>query len=284
MDPVFPRLSSFFVAAALVAAPAAAADIERPHPIYTPFPYVKNDTSAFPAIHLILIGDVSASIDNEERERMLKGYAEALLSKDIVDQVSRSAVYAISLIFFAKKSKHIATEIIPTKEALQDFVSRHLWDAQTNRFALVPDLDSATNHFEALLSAYKLLRNERDYGFESMQRAIVVAGDGYEVSRTAFDNVCSLRRRLSYERGAVIFALPLQDRHKPYRGIWESTNTQDENRSTYAFYRACIKSHDDAVFMWNGVRKKLRPGDIKPAFESSDFTPVVSQAMRVLYN
>lgn len=148
------------IAAAILAASAGSASSYRPPDI---------DTA------LVLVADVSLSMDEQERDFQRKAYAEAFRSREVIDAIERGAVgcIGVTLVYFAER-QHQTVEWAKVCNT-----------AQAHAFALaiqeaeIPNLGTMTATGNAMQAAFEIIKAAPYYAPPLETRRIIdVSADG----------------------------------------------------------------------------------------------------------
>ena len=198
-------------------------------------------------VELVLAVDVSRSMSPRELEIQRRGYAEALVSREVVTAIrqgARGRIAATYIEWAGVGSQRIVVDwtLIDGQDAAEAFASRisaH-FDPALRRTSISSGVDYAARSFEA-------------NGFESDRRVIDISGDGpNNMGRPVED-----ARDDALARGIVINGLPLMTKE----GLGAEWHLDDLD----LYYRACViggpASFVIPVLTWDefptAVRRKL---------------------------
>lgn len=235
-------------------------------------------------VHLVLIGDVSKSMDDVDRSKLQKGFATSLAFQEVLQQIDQGGVYAISIIYYANNAEHADTRIVKTRKQALEFAAEHFWDVEKDQPMTLPDLGTNTNLYKAYELTNNLFLNEKKYGFHSMTRSIVVASDDL----SAGDDALELKNWTLYfeqQHKAVMFAVTIPTQSNPYNyrpGDYADVATY--NSSMYEFYQDYVQTQNGAYYLTkDGGKQPLRKGEVARGDRPEDFGPIISSALRVSY-
>lgn len=129
-------------------------------------------------MHVQIVLDDSASMTKPERDLMYRGLARGLVSKEVCNSLDGGQYYAVSLTKYGDSVLRYKSEILHTCLEARDFAQKYIWDFDKNHPQRnLADVGTSTNTPEALRVAGMLFEREREYGFISTNRTVVLAGD-----------------------------------------------------------------------------------------------------------
>lgn len=198
-------------------------------------------------VELVLAVDVSRSMSPRELEIQRRGYAEALVSDDVVKAITRGLIGRVALRYIewaGDGSQRVIANwsLIAGRQDAEQFAAKLVaqFDPTLRRTSISSALDYSRRSFD---------RN----GFTSIRRVIDISGDG---PNNSGGPVLEARKR-ALDAGIVINGLPLMTRD----GIYSRFDLKDLDE----YYRQCViggpASFVIPVIRWDqfpaAVRQKL---------------------------
>lgn len=216
-------------------------------------------------MHAVIAIDVSGSVQYGEQSAMMKGYAMALTSPEAKADFDNQS-YALSLVYFGTKARHMVTEVIHNSDDALKFAQKYLWNFDTNAPQSIPyDLGRDTSTAASLDISADLFSHESDYGFQSINKSVIVSGDDNGPDRFARNSTI----RLGQEYNATVYGIPI---------MVEETH----NINMLENYKLDITTPQGLVFISKEGRKApVKKGISIPAMAAEDITPVVNDALRL---
>ncbi len=154
---------------------------------------------------VVLVIDVSASIDEEETTQMLDGIRGALRDEAGVDY---SECYALTAVHFANRASVGKTHIVCRRETMERFIAEEIGAdiGMMNRFYY----GRGTNIGAGLQQAQTVFSMEKDVmNIYAQRRRVVIVGDGPSKDDPDLHHtVVSLAKRF----GVTSYAIPIDDR------------------------------------------------------------------------
>jgi len=156
-------------------------------------------------VELILAVDVSRSVDPDEQELQMRGYAAAFRDPKLAEGIARGSIGSIACMMFTWSDWHIQEIMVPwtridgaaTAEGFAKAV-----DAAPRRTWLYTSISGAIDFS---------MKQFESSGYEGMRRVIDISGDGVNNSgRPLADS-----RAEALAKGVVINGLPVLDRVPP---------------------------------------------------------------------
>ena len=198
-------------------------------------------------VELVLAVDVSRSMSARELEIQRRGYAEALVSKEVTDAIARGRYGQIALTYLEWAGAFSQREIVPwtlirTPEDAQTFAAR--LTAEFNEALRRTSISGAIDHSRSLFNLN---------GFNGLSHVIDISGDGpNNMGRKVTE-----ARDQAVNRGITINGLPLMTRE----GLGAQWHLDDLDE----YYRQCVIGGAGAfvipVLEWEhfpaAVRRKL---------------------------
>lgn len=215
-------------------------------------------------MHAVFIVDWSGSMDELEKTLVLKGFSESLLCDESRKNFDSGLHYALSLIFYADKTTHVATHIVHNSREARDFVHRNLWDLEENKPRLPREaIGSGTNTHFALEKAARLFGEEQ--GFRSLAKTIIIGGDDDSI---ALAGAGANTIFLAQAYGATVYGLPVT-----------ISEQSPQNMRFFERYLATPPGleHKDE----SGMKRPVKAGFARPASAPSDVNAVVGEALRL---
>jgi hypothetical protein len=159
-------------------------------------------------VELILAVDVSRSIDAEEHETQMRGYAAAFRDPEVIRSIKGGGIGAISCTLFTWSDSDSQEDLVPWMRISDE--------ASAERFAAAIDAAprrtwSYTSISGAMEHAMQLYAQGR---FEGTRRVVDISGDGMNNSGRRLDGV----RSRMLDEGIVMNGLAVLDR-APNQGI-----------------------------------------------------------------
>lgn len=156
-------------------------------------------------VELILAVDVSRSVDPEEQELQMRGYAAAFRDPKLTAGIARGSIGAISCMMFTWSDWHIQELMVPwmkidSAESAEGFA--RAIDAAPRRTWLYTSISGAIDH---------AMKQFGQGGYEGMRRVIDISGDGVNNSGRPLAEA----RAEALAQGVVINGLPVLDKTPP---------------------------------------------------------------------
>lgn len=217
-------------------------------------------------MHTVIAIDVSGSVDYTEQSAMMKGYALGLMSPEAKSDFDSGLHYAISLVYFGTKARHTITQIIHSSKDADDFAQKYLWDFRFNVPRSTPsDLGADTSTASSLIVAADLFVHEHDFGFESVNKSVMVSGDDNGPDYTAKDWTAALGQKFN----ATVYGIPVK--------VMEATNVGMEQN-----YKYSITTPKDLMFVSRGgAKSRVKEGISVPVNCAEDMEINVNNALRL---
>ncbi len=154
------------------------------------------------AKHIAFGIDVSGSVDDKERELLMKGLYAALTGDDAQAYYASGICYAMTPVFFTLNTKTLETDIVCTLEEAKISAGKNFWDAETGIVRNPPYIATkGTDLNEALIAIKRVFANEAAQGIVAESHAVILMGDGISVNAT---NTKRLSGLLSVDYGATV--------------------------------------------------------------------------------
>lgn len=153
-------------------------------------------------VELVLAVDVSRSVDAEEMEAQMRGYADAFRSPDLARGIERGAVGSVAVCLFTWSDSTLQEDLVPwTRIASAEDAAAfaRAVDAAPRRTWLYTSVSGAMDHAGRLLARSP---------YEGTRRVVDISGDGVNNSGRP---VAEARAAL-LEAGVVVNGLPVVDR------------------------------------------------------------------------
>lgn len=157
--------------------------------------------------HIVVAIDCSPSIDLKEYAVMMWGIKEAFLSEETYPLDSGFA-YALSVLCVGKRPIERASEIVYSRAELKKFTDNVLWDSS----AQVPypqQQISYTSTLNGLRKVKEIFDSERERGFTTTDRAVVIMGDGIDTTPFGSLEHRNAVKRLAEGYNATAYAIPI---------------------------------------------------------------------------
>jgi len=184
MSRVFSRRS--LLATAALAAPALATRARATQPV---------------DVELVLAVDVSRSVDAEEQELQLRGYAAAFRDPRLIEGIAGGPIGAIACMMFVWSDWHIQHIVVPWA---------HL-DGQRAAEGFAAAIDKAPRHtylYTSISGAMDFASRQFGQGFEGTRRVVDISGDGVNNSGRPLPEA----REAALNAGIVLNGLAVMDR------------------------------------------------------------------------
>ena len=198
-------------------------------------------------VELVLAVDVSRSMTPRELEIQRRGYAEALVSKEVTDAIARGAYGQIALTYIEwagvfSQREIVGWTLIRTPEDAQAFASQ--LTAHFNESLRRTSISGVIDHARSLFNLN---------GFNGLSHVIDISGDG----PNNMGRPVNLARDQAVDRGITINGLPLMTRE----GMGMQWHLEDLDQ----YYKDCVIGGPAAfvipVLEWEhfpaAVRRKL---------------------------
>lgn len=152
-------------------------------------------------VELVLAVDVSRSVDTEEMEMQMKGYAEAFRDPRLAEGIAGGPLGAIAVTLFVWSDWNIQHTLVPW--------ARLDGHAACERFARALDAASRETYlYTSISGAIDYASNQFGQRFEGLRRVVDISGDGVNNSGRPL----SVARTEALEKGIVINGLAVLDR------------------------------------------------------------------------
>lgn len=153
--------------------------------------------------------DISKSVENDEYRAMMKGFYDAALSDDLTQQLRAGMSFAFATVFFCGKAQMGEVGVIRTGEDAKAFAEKAFWDSEKGHpYDIMPC--SHTNIAAGLGEARDLIEREDRLGITSLERSIIVAGDGVNSPyQPLLRDVNRLTVALAEEHKAIVYGIPI---------------------------------------------------------------------------
>lgn len=155
-------------------------------------------------VELVLAVDVSRSVDADEQEMQMRGYAAAFRDPKLVEGISRGAIGSIACTLFTWSDWNIQEDLIPWMR-ISDPASASRFaealDAAPRRNYLYTSISGAMDHAASLYGQ----------GFEGTRKVLDISGDGVNNS----GRPVSLARSDALAQDVIINGLAVLDRTPP---------------------------------------------------------------------
>lgn len=221
-------------------------------------------------MHLVLVVDVSNSMNAQEKRIVMEGYAKALVSPEAKSQFDSGLHYALSLVFYADKTKIMDTQIVRNSQEAASYVASYLWDpVKQAPHAEPPGLGTSTNTDLGLNASAELFRRELEMGFLSLNRSVVISGDDDGPSNYDRDNaVRSKTLMLAEQYGATVFGAPI--------------TFEDKSEKILVYAKNSLRTPSGMISMGpDFAQVPVREGNAMPVSSAADMQAIVGQAMRL---
>ncbi|MBY0339511.1 MAG: DUF1194 domain-containing protein [Acetobacteraceae bacterium] len=159
-------------------------------------------------VELVLAVDVSRSVDQEEQEMQMRGYANAFRDPRLVDAMSRGPVGSVAVTLFTWSDWNIQEHLVPWMK-IED-------QASAERFARAVDAAPRRTHL------YTSISGAMDYaarlfgrGYEGTRKVVDISGDGINNSGRDVEAA----RQDALDQGIVLNGLAVLDRSPPPLGL-----------------------------------------------------------------
>ncbi|MCU0888825.1 MAG: DUF1194 domain-containing protein [Rubritepida sp.] len=159
-------------------------------------------------VELVLAVDVSRSVDAEEMDMQLKGYAAAFRDPRMVDAMMRGPVGSVAVTLFTWSDWNIQEHLIPWMKLDSP--------ATCERFARAVDAAPRRTHlYTSISGAIDFASRLFGQGYEGTRRVVDISGDGINNSGRDLGEA----RRDALEQGIVLNGLAVLDRSPPPPGL-----------------------------------------------------------------
>jgi hypothetical protein len=159
-------------------------------------------------VELVLAVDVSRSVDQEEMEMQMRGYAAAFRDPRLIDAMGKGPIGSVAVTLFTWSDWNIQEHLVPWMK-IEDAAS-------AERFAGAVDRAPRRTHL------YTSISGAMDYasrlfgrGYEGTRRVVDISGDGINNSGRDVEAA----RQDAMDQGIVINGLAVLDRSPPPLGL-----------------------------------------------------------------
>lgn len=159
-------------------------------------------------VELVLAVDVSRSVDHEEQEMQMRGYAAAFRDRRLVEAMSRGPIGSIACTLFTWSDWNIQEHLVPWMkldgpQAAERFAQAI--DAAPRRTHLYTSISGAMDYAAKLFGQ----------GYEGTRRVVDISGDGINNS----GREVGAAREEALNQGIVLNGLAVLDRTPPPPGL-----------------------------------------------------------------
>ncbi|UFN51053.1 DUF1194 domain-containing protein [Roseomonas sp. OT10] len=155
-------------------------------------------------VELVLAVDVSRSVDHDEQEMQMRGYAAAFRDPKLIEGISRGAIGAIACTLFTWSDWNIQEDLVPWMQ-ISDTVS-------AERFARALDSAPRRNYlYTSISGAMDYASRLYGQGFEGTRKVLDISGDGVNNS----GRPVSIARQEALAQDIIINGLAVLDRTPP---------------------------------------------------------------------
>lgn len=153
--------------------------------------------------------DISRSVENDEYRTMMRGFADALKSEDMLQQLEYGMSFAIVTSFFCASAKPGEMAIIRTKEDAEAFAKKAFWNTDTgNPYGMMTC--GSTNISAGLGYARNIIIKEFELNIRSHERSVIVAGDGESSeNQPGLASLNFLMTELAQGYKTVVYGIPI---------------------------------------------------------------------------
>lgn len=259
----FSRLSAGFLALSFAAAtpPVRASD-------QTPAPILVNGRDARAAspqrimvsASVVLLIDVSGSVDAKENVQMMEGIKTALRDGE---NLNLADCYAMTVVRYGSIPRKGNTHVVCNKAAMEGFITAELAYDPLTKPSSEFMLGRQTNIDGGVREARNVFMHEREsLNVYAMQRRMVIMGDGRASGGP--DVILPLITELGRDLGVTTYAIPIADSEMPH-----------VTRITQNFYRQQLLTPESLTYVdrdvWGPTPQPVQPGQY---IEAEDFTAV----------
>jgi len=159
-------------------------------------------------VELVLAVDVSRSVDQEEQEMQMKGYANAFRDPRLVEAMARGPVGAVAVTLFTWSDWNIHEHLVPWMK---------IGDQRSaERFAAAVDAAPRRVHlYTSISGAMDYAARLYGRGFEGTRQVLDISGDGINNSGRDVEQA----RADTVAKGITINGLAVLDRSPPPLGL-----------------------------------------------------------------
>ncbi|HYF07339.1 MAG TPA: DUF1194 domain-containing protein [Acetobacteraceae bacterium] len=155
-------------------------------------------------VELVLAVDVSRSVDAQEMEMQMSGYATAFRDPRLGEGIAGGPIGAIAVMLFTWSDWHIQETLVPW--------TRIAGAAEAERFAAAVDAAPRRTHlYTSISGAMDYACRQFGQGFEGTRRVVDISGDGVNNSGRPVAEA----RADALEQGVVLNGLAVLDRSPP---------------------------------------------------------------------
>jgi hypothetical protein len=159
-------------------------------------------------VELVLAVDVSRSVDPEEMEMQMKGYASAFRDPRLIEAMARGPVGAVAVTLFTWSDWNIQEHLVPWTKISDE--------RSASRFAAAVDAAPRRVHlYTSISGAMDFAARLYGRGFEGTRKVLDISGDGINNSGRDVEAA----RGDAVEQGITINGLAVLDRAPPPLGL-----------------------------------------------------------------
>lgn len=167
-------------------------------------------------VELILAVDVSRSVDAEEQEMQMRGYADAFRDPRLAEAMMRGPVGAVAVTLFTWSDWNIQEHLIPWMRLDSP--------ATCERFAQAVDAAPRRTHlYTSISGAIDYAAKLFGQGFEGTRQVVDISGDG--INNSGRD--IAQARQEALDQGIVLNGLAVLDRTPPPPGLGQMQPLDD---------------------------------------------------------
>lgn len=159
-------------------------------------------------VELVLAVDVSRSVDPEEMEMQMKGYANAFRDPRLIEAMARGPIGAVAVTLFTWSDWNIQEHLVPWIKVSDERSALRFAgavDAAPRRVHLYTSISGAMDYAVRLYGR----------GFEGTRKVLDISGDGINNSGRDVEAA----RRDAVEQGITVNGLAVLDRAPPPLGL-----------------------------------------------------------------
>ncbi len=216
-------------------------------------------------VELVLAVDVSRSVDPEELEMQMRGYANAFRDPKLIAAMGRGPLGAVAVTLFTWSDWNIQEHLVPWAKISDE--------RSAQRFAAALDAAPRRVHlYTSISGAMDFASRLYGSGFEGTRKVLDISGDGINNSGRDVDAA----RMDCLEQGIVVNGLAVLDRAPPPLGLAGQQPLDD-------YYRDRVIGGPGAFLMvaegFEAFEQAVRRKIIREVAAAPDAGPLVERAV-----